>query len=415
MGPGAAGGGAGRLRRRARPPRAAVRPRDLDLEPREPRRDDRQQLGRGPLARLRQDGGERPRRHRGAARRELRAARLAELGGHPAPGAGERDARPAAARAAGAPGRVLGGHPGAVPAHPPAGLRLQPRRAARPRGGEPGAPRRRLRGDARDRGGGAGEALPAAARGRARRPALRRDAPGARGGGDGARAASDLRRTRGPDGHGARPRVARVLAAPPLHRGRARGAHPGRVRRPQPGGGDLQAGRPRTPPRKPWPPPPPRARPRRTEERLGGAEGRAPAPPQPPRRQETHRLRRGHRGRAVPPAGVHPRVRGHPRRPRHRGELLRPRRRRLPPHPAADQPEGPRRDPQDGHPRPGDLRAGARLRGRDERRARRRPRAQPLQREGLRAAGLRRVQAPQGGVRPGRHHEPGEGGGRAGR
>ena len=205
MGPRAAGAGAGRLRRGARPPRAAVRPRDLDLEPREPRRHDRQQLGRGPLAGLRQDGGERHRRHRGAARRELRAARLAELGGHPAPGAGERGARPAAPRTAGASGRVFGRHPRAVPAHPPAGLRLQPGRASRPRGGEPRAPGRRVGGNARDRGRGAGEALPVAARGRARRPALRRDAPGARGGGGGARPASDVRRARGPDGHGARP------------------------------------------------------------------------------------------------------------------------------------------------------------------------------------------------------------------
>ena len=61
--------GPGRAGRRARPAqcppqaaRADVRARRLDQRPRDDRRDDRQQLGRGPVAAVRQDGRPRPRR-----------------------------------------------------------------------------------------------------------------------------------------------------------------------------------------------------------------------------------------------------------------------------------------------------------------------------------------------------------------
>ena len=104
-------------------------PGRLDQRPGHDRRDDRQQLGRRPVAPLRQDRRSRPRRRRRAGRRH---------DGHPRPGR-RRRARRASARAADSVGAVhrvvrdtVAEHAQAiaraVPADPAPGQRLQPRR-----------------------------------------------------------------------------------------------------------------------------------------------------------------------------------------------------------------------------------------------------------------------------------------------
>ena len=94
---------------------------------------------------------------------------------------------------------------------------------------------------------------------------------------------------------------------------------------------------------------------------------------------------------------------GAPRRGR---RVLRPLLGGVPPHPAADQPQGRRRDPEDAADRRGDHRAGARVRGRALGRARRRPGPEPVQRDALRPAALRRLPPGQARVRPQGHPEP---------
>ena len=75
-------------------------PGDLHLEPRQPRRDDRQQLGGSSLARLWEDGGQCDGRHRRTARRKPRTALLDALGRHPPESSGGRAARPHPPRSA---------------------------------------------------------------------------------------------------------------------------------------------------------------------------------------------------------------------------------------------------------------------------------------------------------------------------
>ena len=136
----------------------------------------------------------------------------------------------------------------------------------------------------------------------------------------------------------------------------------------------------------------PAARPRSQAagRRLVRAQGRPRSPHERPRRPQADPR---HRGRLRPrraPRRVRRRHRGAGRRPRHDRRLLRPRLRRLPPHPPPDQPQdrlhGVRGDGGDG---PRRRRAGPPLRRRHVRRARRRPAALRAQRAHLRPRALR--------------------------
>ena len=96
--PGRAGGGA---RPAQRPPQAArpdVRARRLDRRPRHDRRDDRQQLGRGPVAPLRQDRRPRPVARRRPRRRHARHPRPGRRRATWTPSAPARPRRPAPPR-----------------------------------------------------------------------------------------------------------------------------------------------------------------------------------------------------------------------------------------------------------------------------------------------------------------------------
>ena len=150
-----------RLNAHLKPLGPDVRARRLDQRPRHDRRDDRQQLGRGAVAAVRQDGRSRPRRRRRAGRRHARdaSARSPTTSSTPsAPGPTASARSTATVRDTVA--RHRDGDRGAVPADPPAGQRLQPRRVhPRPAGParrlarralavQPGAADRRLGGDA---------------------------------------------------------------------------------------------------------------------------------------------------------------------------------------------------------------------------------------------------------------------------
>ena len=92
-----------------------------------------------------------------------------------------------------------------------------------------------------------------------------------------------------------------------------------------------------------------------------------------------------------------------------RGRVLRPRRRRLPAHPADHQRQDRRRGGDAPVDRARGLRPGRRVRRRDERRARRRPGPQPLEPQALRARGLRGVRGGQARLRPRQPPEPRQG------
>ncbi len=166
--------GPGRAGRGARPaqcaPQAAgpdVRARRLDQRSGHDRRDDRQQLGRGPLAAVRQDGRPRPgrrgrpgRRHGGDARARSPPTSSMRLCARPdRVGQVHRVVRDTVA----AHEQAIRGQ---VPADPPPGQRLQPRRvragpagpagrlARRALAVQPGQVDRRLGGDAGGRRGG---------------------------------------------------------------------------------------------------------------------------------------------------------------------------------------------------------------------------------------------------------------------
>ena len=225
-----------------------VRARCIDQRPRDAGRDDRQQLGRSAIAAVRQDGRSRPfprccpgRWHH----RDVRSARRRRA---------RRRLRPAGPVRAGPPrcprrgGGAPRGHCGEVPADPPPGQRLQPRRV-RPgpggparrlaRGGvavQPGAADRRLRGDAGDRHRGraeGGAAPPGAGPGGA---FVRHDPRGARPAGRDRRDRPGGRRDARPDDPGAGGEEPALFALPQLRR-RAPRRRPGRaVLRRQPGG-----------------------------------------------------------------------------------------------------------------------------------------------------------------------------------
>ncbi len=113
-------------------------------------------------------------------------------------------------------------------------------------------------------------------------------------------------------------------------------------------------------------------------------------------------VRRGHRGAAGAAARLHRALPGHGARPRHHGRRLRPRVGGLPPRPAGDQ-------PQDRGGRAAVRGAGqrrrrprARIRRRALRRTRRRPGAQPVHPQDVRAGALRRLPDHQADLRSGR-------------
>ena len=180
MVPGPAGAGPGRAER----PRPAhgppLRARHLHVEPGDHRRDVREQLGRLPLDRLRQDAGPRPRADLPPGRR---------LGGraprpHARPAGGEEPGRrpggadlPGGAAARGRPRRR---DPGALSPDHAAGLRLQPRRVPQVPAVRPPPPGGRLRGHAGGRGRDEDAARAEAEAHRARRDPLR-DARGGAG------------------------------------------------------------------------------------------------------------------------------------------------------------------------------------------------------------------------------------------
>ena len=199
-----------------------------------------------------------------------------------------------------------------------------------------------------------------------------------------------MRLVRAPEVHGPRrdplrrsPGGARVVGRPPDHRavrgrghrqddprpgpgehraagadgvrpGRSRGHHDRRVLRRERGGGARQGrgagGAPRPEAdrlRRPH-----RLRSRRAAVHLEAPQGRPRPPPRNQGRPEAHRVRRGHGGRAGQARPVHRALPRDPGPPRRRGRLLRPLLGRVPPHPAADQPEGRGRDPEDAAPSP---------------------------------------------------------------
>ena len=110
-----------RLNAPAAPARPVLPGGALDRQPLHPRRHGRQQLLRRPLARLRQDGRQRPRHRRPAGRRHAHPLRRRDPPEHPRPRRAACCALAEAERAE---------IDGAVPARAAPGRRLQPRRAA---------------------------------------------------------------------------------------------------------------------------------------------------------------------------------------------------------------------------------------------------------------------------------------------
>ena len=129
---------------------------------------------------------------------------------------------------------------------------------------------------------------------------------------------------------------------------------------------------------------------------MAASEGAAPA----------RRVRRGHRGRARAARRLRQGVPRDPRPPRADRRLLRPLPRRLPAHPPVRRPHRARRRRHDGRRRRRDRRAGGGVRRRQLVRARRRPRAQPVQPARVRRRALRGDARGQGAVRPRRPLQP---------
>jgi FAD/FMN-containing dehydrogenase len=105
-------------------------------------------------------------------------------------------------------------------------------------------------------------------------------------------------------------------------------------------------------------------------------------------RGEAHRLHRGHRRRPEAPARVRPALPRHHGQARVRRRLLRPLLGGVPAHPSRHQPQDQARPRAGRGHGGGDLRPRARVRRGDLERARRRPRAEPLPRAGLRSRGI---------------------------
>ena len=389
---------AGRRRPRARP---ALPRRPLDREPRDDRRRHRQQLLRGALGPLRQDGRQR-RRDRGRAgrriARDVRAARRRRT---------RREARAVRPRRRDLPRRRIAdggsrrGDRAALPRHPAPGVGLQPRRrAAGSR--QPRTPDRGLRGHARRRHGG--DRAPRAEPGvhRPGRPPLRLRGRRRAGGDAGAGASPVGGGADRLDDHRALPRASRPRAAGgvrPRRPGRAAGRGVLRRRRRRGAGAARRAdGRPR------------RAGPlrhgrhhhrrRRAGRHVAAAHRRAGPADERQGRRQAGRLRRGH-GRRAGEAGRLRRPlrrhRGGARRPR---RLLRPRRRGLPAHPPGGQPQATRRPGHDGRDRIADRRPRRRVRRQPQRRARRRHRARRVHGAAVRPGADRRLPRPQARLRP---------------
>ena len=186
----AARAGAGRPEPGRRRARSVLRPRHVDVQPGHARRDDRQQLVRRPLGAVRHD--DRPRRCRSTwCSSDGSRATLEPSATEPSPG-GSGDTLEARLLPRGPGTRQAARGRRSAATIPPfwrKSGRVSPRAPAPgARAVQPRQPRRRIRGNARDRRRGDGQARAAAQRGRRRRRPLR----------DGRRGASPRSRMRAP-------------------------------------------------------------------------------------------------------------------------------------------------------------------------------------------------------------------------